>query len=132
MPALIRPNPSATSGAKAAPAKPDPVQAGKAAASGCAGCHGEGGVSKTPGTPSLVGLDPNYLVAAMKAYKEGQRKNEVMKSMLAAVTEPDLNNIALYFALQKPARAQTPASGDQAAGKPKPRIPVPDATATRV
>ncbi len=35
----------------------------------CAGCHGETGVSKTPGTPSLVGLDPKYLVAAMKAYK---------------------------------------------------------------
>ena len=27
-----------------------------------------------------------------------------------------LNNIALYYALQKPARAQTPATGDQAAG----------------
>src|SRR5437764_1982125 len=32
---------AAMSGGKAAPAKLDPVQAGKAAAAGCAGCHGE-------------------------------------------------------------------------------------------
>src|SRR5438876_10818976 len=50
--------PAATSGGKAAPAKLDPVQAGKAAAVGCAGCHGETGVSKMPGMPSLVGMDP--------------------------------------------------------------------------
>ena len=109
--------PEATTAAKAAPAKLDPVQAGKAAAAGCAGCHGEAGVSKTPGMPSLIGLDPKYLVAAMKAYKSGQRKNEIMKTMLSAITEVDLNNIALYYALQKPARAQTPTPGDKAAGK---------------
>ena len=109
--------PSATSGGKAPPGRPDPIQAGKAAAAACAGCHGEGGVSKMPGTPSLVGLDPKYLVAAMQAYKSGQRKNDVMKSMLAAVAEADLNNIALYYALQKPARTPNPAPGDQAAGK---------------
>jgi cytochrome c553 len=109
--------PSSTSSAKPAPAQLDPVQAGKAAAAACAGCHGDAGISKMPGTPSLVGLDPKYLVAAMKAYKSGQRKNDVMKSMISAVAEADLSNIALYYALQKPARAQTPAAGDQAAGK---------------
>jgi cytochrome c553 len=109
--------PVAASAAKGGTAKADPVQAGKAAAAGCAGCHGEAGVSKTPGMPSLTGLDPKYLVAAMKAYKSGQRKNEMMKTMLSAPTDADLNNVALYYALQKPARAQTPAAGDQAAGK---------------
>ncbi len=109
--------PAVTSGAKSAPAKLDSVQAGKTAAAACAGCHGEAGISKMPGTPSLVGLDPKYLVAAMKAYKSGQRKNDTMKSMLSAVTDADLSNIALYYALQKPARAQTPAAGDQSAGK---------------
>ena len=104
-------------GAKPAAAKPDPVQAGKAAAAACAGCHGEGGVSKMPGMPSLVALDPKYLVAAMKAYKSGQRKDDVMKSMLSSVADADLSNIALYYALQKPARAQTPAAGDPTAGK---------------
>ena len=109
--------PSVPSGAKVVPAKPDAVQAGKAGAAACAGCHGDIGISKTPGTPSLVGLDPKYLVAAMKAYKSGQRKNDAMKSVLSAVTDPDLADMALFYALQKPARAQTPAAGDQSAGK---------------
>jgi cytochrome c553 len=98
-------------------ARPDPVAAGKAAAAGCAGCHGEGGVTRIPGMPNLVGLDPKYLVAAMKAYKSGQRKHDMMKSLLGALGDAELNNIALYYALQKPARAQTPATGNAAAGK---------------
>ena len=107
----------AAEGAKSAPARPDPVQAGKAAAAGCAGCHGEAGVSAMPGTPSLVGLDPKYLAAAMKAYKGGQRKSDIMKPMAAAVSDAEVGNITLYYALQKAARAQTPAAGDKAAGK---------------
>jgi cytochrome c553 len=114
---LDPPPPDATSAAKTTPAKPDPVSAGKAAATGCAGCHGEAGVSKTPGMPSLIGLDPKYLLAAMKAYKGGQRKNEMMKTMLSAFTETDLSNIALHYALQKPDRSQNPNAGDQEAGK---------------
>ena len=72
--------PAALSGAKTASATPDPVQAGKVAAAVCAGCHGNAGISKTPGTPNLAGLDPKYLVAAMKAYKEWpaqERSHEV-------------------------------------------------------
>jgi cytochrome c553 len=109
-------DPPANAANAANAAAPDPVQAGKTAAAGCAGCHGDGGISKTPGMPSLVGLDPKFLVAAMKAYKSGQRKNDMMKSMLASVTDASMNNIALFYALQKPARAQTPAVGDKAAG----------------
>src|ERR1700682_504517 len=103
--------------AKPAPPQIDRAQAGKAATAACAGCHGDTGISKMPGTPSLVGLDPKYLVAAMKGYKSGQRKNDVMKSVISAVSDADLSNMALYYALQKPARASTPAAGDQAAGK---------------
>jgi cytochrome c553 len=94
----------------------DPVQAGKTAAAACGGCHGESGVSVTPGMPSLAGLDPKYTVAAMKAYKGGQRESELMKSMLASVTDAAMDNIALYYALQKPARSQAAAAGDKTAG----------------
>ena len=109
--------PNAPSGAKPAPAKSDAVRAGKAAAEACAACHGDTGITKTPGMPSLVGMDPKYLVAAMKAYKSGQRKHDAMKAVLAAVTDSDMADIALYYALQKPARAQTPVVGNQSAGR---------------
>jgi cytochrome c553 len=103
--------------AKAPPARPDPVAAGKATAAACGACHGEDGVSKTPGMPSLAGLDPKYFVVAMKGYVSGQRKNDIMKSLAAPLTDADLNNLALYYGLQKPRRAETPAAGDQATGK---------------
>jgi cytochrome c553 len=103
--------------AKGAAPKSDPVQAGRAAASSCGGCHGDNGVSKTPGSPNLAGFDPKYLVAAMNAYKSGQRKHDLMKSLLAGVSNADVANMALFYALQKPARAETPAAGDAAAGK---------------
>ena len=83
----------------------------------CAGCHGERGISKQTGTPSLVGLDPQYLVAAMKAYAAGQRKNAVMKALLSGVSDTELNNMAVYYAQQTPARAATPSVGDASAGK---------------
>lgn len=109
--------PSVKDTAKTLPTRPDPVAAGKAAAAACAGCHGETGVSKTPGMPNLVGLDPKYFSAAMAAYKSGKRKHDLMKSFAAPLSEETIGNLALFYALQKPAKAQTPASGDPAAGK---------------
>ena len=100
-----------------AAAQKDPVLAGKAAAESCGGCHGDNGVSKMPGSPSLVGFDPKYLVAAIGAYKSGQRKNDLMKSLVAGMSDADAANVSLYYALQKPARAGTAAAGDAAAGK---------------
>jgi cytochrome c553 len=95
----------------------DPLQAGKAVAQACGGCHGETGVSAMAGTPSLVALDPKYLVAAMAAYKTGKRKNEIMKGVAASLSDIDVNAVALYYALLKPAKAATHAKGDAAAGK---------------
>lgn len=109
--------PAPAAAARTAPAAPDPVSAGRAAAAGCAGCHGDTGISKIPGMPNLVGLDPKYLVAATNAYKNGQRKHDMMKAMVAGLSDADVNNLASFYASQKPGKAQTPAPGNQAAGK---------------
>ena len=50
--------------------------AGKARAAACVACHGANGVSRNPAWPSLAGQQKDYMVAALKAYKEGTRKNE--------------------------------------------------------
>ena len=83
----------------------------------CAACHGENGISKKPGIPSLAGLAQQYLVAAMKSYVAGQRKHAVMKALLADVSDSQLNDIALFYARQVPARAETSPVGDVNAGK---------------
>ncbi len=84
---------------------------------GCAACHGEGGISKRPGIPSLVGQDPQYLVPAMRAYVTGQRKHDLMRLVLSGLGEAEIQNIAHYYARQIPDRAQTPPIGDASAGK---------------
>jgi cytochrome c553 len=110
-------DPAPVPGGAAPPARPDPVEAGKAAAAACAGCHGNTGVSQIPGIPSLIGLDTKYLVDAIKAYKDGRRKNDTMKAMVASLNDTAMNDLALFYALQKPERAKTPAPGNAAAGK---------------
>ena len=108
--------PEAGVSAKAA-SRADPVSAGKAATAGCAGCHGETGITKAPGMPNMAGLDPKYIVSSIKDYTKGGRRHDMMKTLVSALSDTDLENIALFYALQKPAKAKTPAPGNQAAGK---------------
>ncbi len=114
--ANLDPAPPAAAKAKTA-SKADPVAAGKAAAEGCAGCHGETGISETAGMPNLVGFDAKYMVAAINSYKNGQRKHGMMKTLVSALTDAEINSLGLFYALQKPAKAKTPAPGNKAAGK---------------
>jgi cytochrome c553 len=63
--------------------------------------------------PSLIGLQPKYLVETMQSFKRGDRpideKNQDMKKALDALSDQDLGRIALYYALQTQAR--TPNGG---------------------
>ncbi|HXE48507.1 MAG TPA: c-type cytochrome [Ramlibacter sp.] len=114
--ASLDPAPPAPASAKKA-SKADPAAAGKDAAAGCSGCHGDIGISDTPGMPNLVGLDAKYLVAAIGAYKTGQRKHGMMKTLVSALSDAEINSISVFYALQKPGKAKTPATGNKAAGK---------------
>ncbi len=116
--ASLEPAPPAAADAASKVTPPlDPVAAGKAAASACAGCHGETGVTAMAGTPSLIGFDEKYFVAAMNAYKSGQRQNDMMKMVAMSSSDTDVRQLALFYALQKPVAARTPSSGNAAAGK---------------
>lgn len=95
-----------------------PFEQGKALASACAGCHGADGNAKTPGTPSLAGQQPHYLVAAIQEYHQGDRKMGLMKSQLRDSDRLDLENLALYFAAQTPTQRGPAAKGDAAVGEP--------------
>lgn len=95
-----------------------PYQEGKALAAGCAKCHGEDGNSKTPGTPTLAGQQPHYLVTAIEEYHEGDRKATAMTPMARSSGKMELEKLAWYYAAQKPAQRAAPAFGDPAAGEP--------------
>ncbi|MGZ8153962.1 MAG: c-type cytochrome [Burkholderiales bacterium] len=115
--ASLEPASPAAELAKTAQSSLDPLAAAKSLAASCGGCHGESGVTKMPGTPSIIGFDPKYFTSAMNAYKSGQRKHDVMKALATPLSDQDLKNIGILYALQKPGRAQTAVTGNAAAGK---------------
>lgn len=95
-----------------------PYEKGKAQAAVCAKCHGEDGNSKIPGTPSLAGQQPHYLVAAIQEYHQGERAKNAMGLNLRTLDNLDLEDLALYFASQTPVKRAAPTHGDPAAGEP--------------
>jgi cytochrome c553 len=103
----------ATQGAHASP-----YEQGKKLAVACAKCHGADGNSTMAGIPSLAGQQPHYLVVAIQEYLKKERKAAPMHGLLPALTNLDMETLALYFASQTPAQRASPASGDPAAGEP--------------
>ncbi len=69
-------------------------------ASACATCHGTNGHSQG-GTPSLAGLNKNYFIQQMLAFKDGQRVGTVMPQHAAGYTEEEIRLMAKYFSEQK-------------------------------
>lgn len=74
--------------------------AGKAKAKVCAACHGLNGVSADPQFPILAGQYADYIVQALKEYKDGQRKNPIMAAMAANLSQQDREDLAAWFASQ--------------------------------
>ncbi len=72
-------------------------EAGKAKTAICAGCHGQDGIATNPAYPNLGGQNAQYLIAAIKAYKDGSRNNPIMKPMVEALSDADIENIAAYY-----------------------------------
>ncbi len=95
-----------------------PYEQGQASAAACAKCHGKDGNSTLPGTPSLAGQQPHYLVAAIQEYHQGDRAKDAMRSSLRDADNLELESLALYFASQTPVKRAAPSRGDPAAGEP--------------
>lgn len=95
-----------------------PYEHGKSLASACAKCHSEDGNSRIPGTPSLAGQQPQYLVVAIQEYLNKERKAAPMHALLPGLKKLDMESLALYFASQAPAQRAAPLLGDPAAGEP--------------
>jgi len=95
----------------------DPLVAVKSATAGCGSCHGATGNSAVPGMPNLTAQHPDYFVAAMKAYQVGDRTDNMMQMLTAALDDETVRNMGLYYALQEPAAKAAAAVGDPEAGR---------------
>ncbi len=95
-----------------------PYEHGKSLAKACAKCHSDDGNSRIPGTPSLAGQQPHYLVVAIREYLNRERKAAPMHALLPGLTRLDMESLALYLASQAPAERSAPSTGSPAAGEP--------------
>lgn len=76
------------------------AEAGRQRAQTCLGCHGAPGMRNAyPGyrVPKLGGQHQEYLVAALKAYKDGQRSHPTMRAQAADLSDEDMADIAAFF-----------------------------------
>jgi cytochrome c553 len=89
--------------AQTAPAAGD-AKRGHALSYTCNGCHAipnYKNVYPTYSVPKLHGQRPEYLVAALKAYKSGERSHGTMHSQASPMSEQDMADIAAYLAGEK-------------------------------
>jgi cytochrome c553 len=92
----------------AAPTTPDvPFIHGKVAdgtskAAVCAACHGPNGNSVNPEWPRLAGQNAVYIAEQLRLFRSGVRNNPVMKPLAAALSDQDIDDLAVYFEAQTP------------------------------
>ena len=66
----------------------------------CSGCHAAAASVETP-VPRLAGRDANEIVAAMQAFRAGQKPATVMDRIAKGFTDEEINAIAAWYAAQK-------------------------------
>jgi len=75
----------------------------------CAACHGTDGNSISPAWPTLAGQNQKYLLDQLNYFKNGERENALMSSvvpLLNAYSDQDLLNIAAYYSSQTKTNGQ--------------------------
>jgi len=82
------------------------AEAGKDRALTCTACHGSEGNSASPMWPNIAGQNAPYLLAQLKAFKDGSRVDPLMSSQAMMLSDEDMANLAVYFE-SLPAAAQS-------------------------
>jgi len=90
----------------------------------CVGCHGIRGYQasfpEVHKVPMIAGQSAKYIVAALNAYKQGDRKHPTMRGIADSLSEQDMNDVAAYYEnLGKDPAHQLPAAADKV---PSPQV----------
>jgi cytochrome c553 len=67
----------------------------------CVACHGQNGIGIIELYPNLAGQKREYLVAQMRAFRDGSRKNPIMAPMAVHLSDGEIEDLAAYFAALK-------------------------------
>jgi len=95
----------------------DPFSGLRGSIKKCSKCHGETGNSTASGVPSLTTQAPEYFSIAMRAYAEGTRGHKLMSRFAGKLDEQTINELGVYYAVQKPLKTDVSGEGDAVAGQ---------------
>ena len=84
-------------------------------AQACAVCHGPGGNSADPALPSLAGQPAQFISMQLFLFRQGDRKDPQMSPIAASLSNADMNELAAYFARQRPAAPSHKTAGENTA-----------------
>ncbi len=82
------------------PASVEGEPTGQEMAAKCDRCHNPPSGQIKPGIPSLRGQSHDYLVKAMKEYRDSDRENSMMHKMSARYSDEMIDALATYYATQ--------------------------------
>lgn len=86
------------------------VYAGATKTAVCSACHGPNGNSANPQWPRLAGQSAVYIAEQLRLFRSGVRDNPVMKPLASALSDQDIDDIAVYYEAQTPAGLEADAS----------------------
>ncbi|WP_204251037.1 c-type cytochrome [Elioraea rosea] len=67
------------------------------AARSCQACHGMDGLSKQANAPNIGGQPEEYLVAQLRAYRDGTRRQEQMSIAAEGLTDEQILALVAYY-----------------------------------
>ena len=73
------------------------VAAGKSKAQTCSVCHGPIGLSVVPDAPNLAGQPELYLTTQLRAFRSGDRRQEIMTLMARPLSDDEIANLAAWY-----------------------------------
>jgi cytochrome c553 len=83
------------------PAQAQDAKAGESKAAMCIGCHGIPGYQASfpeiHKVPMIAGQNGKYIVAALDAYRKGDRKHPSMRGIAGSLTDQDIADLAAYY-----------------------------------
>ncbi len=106
-------------GANAQGGKPGDAVAGEKKVAMCIGCHNIPGYQASfpeiYKVPKIAGQNGAYIVAALTAYRAGERKHPSMRAIATSLSDQDMADVAAYYEqLGKADGAVSPAKADEA------------------
>lgn len=78
------------------------AERGRAKAAGCAACHGADGNAAIENIPSLAGQPATFTTLQLILFREGIRQVPAMQDAAKPLTDPDIADIAAYYARLPP------------------------------